>query len=130
MKTNFRTDEPAPMSANVLAVALSDEAVAQMPRHVLAPTSEVALSTLAQVKSRAVAGPGAPELVLAPLTARGFDAMDLLASLTKGHFRGRVLVLTPHMPDIPLVRADVVAQAPALNVDVIAMDGSSALHLV
>lgn len=125
----YETADTAPGPA-VLAVALSQGALAQMPRHVLAPGADVSLSTLACVAARDVTGAGAPDLILAPLTARGFDAMDLLAALTEAGFAGRVLVLTPHMPDVPLVRADVQAQAPALNVDVIALDGSSALHLI
>ncbi|OAN73951.1 hypothetical protein A8B78_17530 [Jannaschia sp. EhC01] len=120
----------APSPATVLAVALSRDALAQMPRHVLAPDAEVVLSALAQVGARNITGPDAPDLILAPLTAKGFDAMDLLATLTQAGFGGRVLVLAPHMPDVPLVRADVLAQAPTLNVDVIALDGSSALHLL
>lgn len=123
--TTFNAAHPA-----VLAVALSDGALDKMPRHVLAPGAEVSRSLLSQVTARDVTGPKAPELVIAPLTARGFDAMDLLATLSDAAFAGRVLVLTPHLPDVPLVRADVSAQAPALNVDVIALDGSSALHLL
>lgn len=120
-------DAPHPV---VLAVALSEGALDAMPRHVLAPAAEVSRSLLSQVESHHVTGPDAPELILAPLTAPGFDAMDLLATLTDVSFEGRVLVLTPHLPDVPLVRADVSAQAPELNVDVIALDGSSALHLL
>lgn len=134
MKTdrNFQPtapSQPAP-AARVLAVALTDAALAAMPRHVLAPGSDVKLTSLARVAQHGLSGDHAPELILTPLTARGFDAMDLLTALTEAGFSGRVLVLTPHMPDIPLVRADVLAQAPALNVDVIALDGSSALHLL
>lgn len=120
-------DVPHPV---VLAVALSEGALDAMPRHVLAPAAKVSRSLLSQVAERDVTGPEAPELILAPLTAPGFDAMDLLARLTDVAFEGRVLVLTPHLPNVPLVRADVTAQAPALNVDVIALDGSSALHVV
>lgn len=130
MKTDQRAQFEArsePARPKVLAVALSPTALSQMPRHVLAPDADVTLTTLDDLATR---GPAAPDLILAPLTARGFDAMDLLATLTKAGFKGRVLVLTPHMPDVPMVRADVLAQAPALNVDVIALDGSSALHLL
>ncbi|GAB5446049.1 response regulator [Gymnodinialimonas sp.] len=135
MKTDPRArfearPEPSGGGPNVLAVALSPSALSQMPRHVLAPDAHVSLSTLARVTAAEVTGADAPDLILAPLTARGFDAMDLLGALTEADYRGRILVLTPHMPDVPLVRADVLAQAPALNVDVIALDGSSALHLL
>ncbi|MBY4892166.1 hypothetical protein KUL25_05250 [Rhodobacteraceae bacterium N5(2021)] len=136
MTTDRHTDfndhpkrDVAPSPARVLAVALSRDALAQTPRHVLAPDAEMVLSALAQVGARDVTGPDAPGLILAPLTAKGFDAMDLLATLTQAGFGDRVLVLAPHVPDVPLVRADVLAQAPTLNVDVIALDGSSALHL-
>ncbi|ABD55204.1 hypothetical protein [Jannaschia sp. CCS1] len=114
----------------VLAVALSDAALSQMPRHVLAPEAAVSKRPLAHISVTETTGPDAPDLILAPLTARGFDAMDLLTTLSQARFAGRVLILAPHMPDIPLVRADVLAEAPDLNVDLIALDGSSALHLV
>lgn len=114
----------------VLAVALSRDAVRQLPRHVLAPLADVSLSTLARVTAGDVTGTRAPDLILAPLAARGFDAMDLLATLAQADYAGRVLVLAPPVPDVALVRADVRAQAPALNVDVIALDGRSALHLL
>lgn len=130
MKIDRNVHPTADARPSVLAVALSDDALSQMPRHVLAPASQVALRSLAELEAEDVAGPDAPELIIAPLTARGFDAMDLLERLAETDFAGRVLVLTPHMPDIPLVRADVLAQAPSLNVDVIALDGSSALHLL
>lgn len=114
----------------VLAVALSDTALSQMPRHVLAPDATISKSPLSGIRRADLTGRDAPDLILAPLTARGFDAMDLLTSLSLAHYRGRALILAPHMPDLALVRADVIAEAPDLNVDVIALDGRSVLHLL
>lgn len=114
----------------VLAVALSGAALMQMPRHVLAPGSAVGQTSLADLEAMDVVGDHAPDLILCPLVARGFDAMDLLTLLREARFAGRFLVLAPHMPDIPLIRAEMLANAPGLNVDIIALDGSSALHLL
>lgn len=137
MKTDLHVPSDAPehrarrsTRPSILAVALSDTALEQLPRHVLDPLSAVKKRALAQVVAHDIKGEAAPDLIIAPLTARGFDAMDLLTTLTDARYAGRVLILAPHMPDVPMVRADVVAEAPDLNVDLIALDGSSALHLV
>jgi hypothetical protein len=114
----------------VTAVAMTAHAVALLPRHVIAPDAFVRLASLGEVTAQDVTGDQAPDLILAPLVARGFDATDLLNVLRDAGFRGRFLVLAPRMPDLPLVRAEMLMQAPDLNVDIIALDGTSALHLL
>lgn len=113
----------------ILAVALSTEALMHLPRHVLAPGSVVSRSAFAAISGIDITGPHAPDLILAPLSAQGFDVMDLLVQLEATAFEGRVLILAPAMPNLGLVRAELQAKAPGLNVDVMAMDGSSALHV-
>lgn len=114
----------------VTAVAMTAHAVAMLPRHVMAPDASVRLQTLADISADDVFGASAPDLILSPLVARGFDATDLLDILRDAKFQGRYLVLAPRMPDIPLIRAEMLMQAPDVNVDIIALDGSSALHLL
>lgn len=114
----------------VLAVTLSPNALMQMPRHVLAPGSAVGQTTFSDMRMHHVVGDHAPDLVLCPLVSCGFDAMDLLILLREAGYLGRFLVLAPQMPDIALIRSEMLAQAPDLNADIIAMDGQSALHLL
>lgn len=116
--------------AHILAVALSLRALDGMPRHVRAPDAHVSQTTLADLPFDAMTGPDAPDLIICPLTATGFDAMDLLARLRDAGFRGRFLVLAPHMPDIALIRAEMLSSAGDVNVDIIALDGESVLHLL
>lgn len=118
--------KPRPM---VLAVDLSADTILQMPRHVVAPGSAVAQVDLAEIAPDDVVGAHAPDLILAPLMTRGVDAMDLLRLLSDAGFRGRVLILAPPLPDIALIRQELLTQAPDLNLDVMAMDGSPSLHL-
>ncbi len=114
----------------VTAVAMTAHAVAMLPRHVMAPDASVRLQTLAEITAEEVTGAGAPDLVVSPLLARGFDATDLLTTLREAEFKGRFLVLAPRMPDIPLIRAEMLVQAPGVNVDIIALSGASVLHLL
>lgn len=114
----------------VLAVALSANALHGMPRHILAPDAAVGQITLAELSADALTGNAAPDLILSPMVSCGFDAMDLLSLLREAGYRGRYLVLAPAMPDIELVRAEIMAQSGEVNVDIIALDGTTALHLV
>ena len=117
-------------SGSVLTVSIPTEARAALPRHVLAPDADVAHTTLAGIDDQTLLGPAAPSLVLSPLTGPGFDAMDLLTTLREIGFEGRYLVLAPSMPDIPLIRAEMLAQSEGLDVDVIALGDGSTLHEV
>lgn len=114
----------------VTAVAMSADAVAMLPAHVMAPDASVRLQSFTELSVEDVTGQAAPDLIVSPLLARGFDATDLLTMLREARYLGRFLVLAPQMPDIALIRSEMMVQAPDINVDIIALDGSSALHLL
>ena len=67
-------------------------------------------------------GAGATDVILSPLTAPGFDAMDIVTILSETGYPGRYRIVSPSMPDLPLIRAEALAMAGALDVDVIALD--------
>ncbi len=115
-------------SPTVLTVALSEDVLAHLPRHVLDPQAVVARATFDKLTRSQIVGPNAPDLILSPLVQRGFDAMDLLTMLSVAGFRGRYLVLAPAAPHVTLIRSEMQNQAPELNVDIIVLDGTSVLH--
>ncbi|MEX3015287.1 hypothetical protein [Gymnodinialimonas hymeniacidonis] len=96
----------------------------------LAPDARVQHVSIADIENQAFSGPAAPDLVLSPLISPGFDAIDLLRILQKRRFAGRYLMLASAMPDIPLIRAEMMAQAGCIDLDVIALGASSTLHTV
>ncbi len=132
---SFRSADPAAVSGwasepSVLTVALPMGVRDTLPRHVLAPTAKVRHIAMGEVALAALTGKCSPALVLSPLFAPGFDAVDLLMHLKDAAFRGRYLILAPSMPDIPLIRAEMLAQAGDVEVDIICLSDASALHLV
>ena len=112
----------------VLAVAVSPQALSVLPRHVLPPESEIARTTYEALADVALSGRGAPALVLSPLLTPAFDALDLARRLGQGGYRGRYLALVDRLPNADLIRREVAAQTPAINFDVIVLDGSTPLH--
>jgi CheY-like chemotaxis protein len=115
-------------SHTVVAVALAQEALAHLPRHVLEPHSYIARVDYEELDSIAFSGARAPKLVLSPLLTPVFDAIDLGRYLSQRGYRGRYLALVDRLPSANLIRREVEAQSPDLNFDVVILDGSSPLH--
>ncbi len=111
-----------------LAVALREEALGALPRHVLPPAARITPVTYARLPERRLTGPDAPGLVLSPLLTAEFDALDLARVLTQCGYRGRYLALVDRLPSANLIRREVAAQSPNINFDVIILDGSTSLH--
>jgi hypothetical protein len=112
----------------VLALALSDQALTALPRHVLQPGARITRISLDMLPERVMTGPTAPDLVLSPLLTAEFDALDLARILTQCGYRGRYLALVDRLPSANLIRREVAAQSPNINFDVIVLDGSTPLH--
>jgi hypothetical protein len=124
-----RSDASAETAAtHVLAVALAAPALSALPRSVLSPDAQIRRIAFERLPEQALSGPGAPGLVLSPLLTPVFDALDLARLLTQAGYRGRYLALVDRLPSANLIRREVAAQSPALNFDVIVLDGSSPLH--
>jgi hypothetical protein len=115
-------------AGRVLAVALSEEAVNGLPRHVLEPHSYIAKTQFDDMDTIVFTGPDAPDLVLSPLLTPIFDALDLARYLTQAGFAGRYLALVEKLPNAKLIRAEVEAQSPSLNFDIIVLDGTTPIH--
>ncbi len=113
-----------------MTISLPEYVRKRLPPHVLSPLASVKHINLSEVKFHKFAGSLAPDLVLSPLISPGFDALDLLAALRDRRFAGRFLMLAPAVPDIPLIRAEMLAQAGGVDLDVISLGASSTLHEV
>lgn len=114
--------------APILAVALPDRLLHDLPRHLLPQGGAVRGVRFQDLAGITLAGPHAPSLVLSCLVARDFDALDLARRLAEAGYRGRYLALVQSLPDPRLIRREVAAQCPGVNFDVIILDGSPPLH--
>ena len=112
----------------VLALALSDDALRALPRHVLHPAARITRVSYVTLPEQRLTGDGAPGLVLSPLLTAEFDALDLARVLSQCGYRGRYLALVDRLPSANLIRREVAAQSPSINFDVIVLDGSTPLH--
>ncbi|HPE24526.1 hypothetical protein [Albidovulum sp.] len=63
-----------------------------------------------------------PDLIVAPLLAPGFDAIELSETLHRLGFRGRFVVFAPSLPNARTVTAELRAHCPALAIDLIQID--------
>lgn len=68
-------------------------------------------------------GRNAPDMVLAPLVAAEYDITDLAERLVRAGFRGRLRAYTRRLPDPRMVRAELRAGWPELEVDLIELRG-------
>lgn len=61
----------------------------------------------------------APEIILSPMYASAFDAMDLAQRLHALDYRGRYRVTAPQLPDPDVICEEVAQLAPALDFDLL-----------
>lgn len=112
----------------VLSIAISDAALAALPRHVLQPDARLRRVAFERLPDELMTGPRAPALVLSPLLMPQFDALDMARILTQCGYRGRYLALVDKLPSANLIRREVAAQSPRVNFDVIVLDGTTPIH--
>ncbi|MFQ1702614.1 hypothetical protein ACJ5NV_18680 [Loktanella agnita] len=62
-----------------------------------------------------------PEIILSPLVAGHFDALDIAMKLDMLGFTGRYRVVADNLPDAALIRAEVCDLAPELDFDLLLM---------
>ncbi len=67
----------------------------------------------------------APDLVLSPLVADGFDVLDVVRSLAAAQFGGRYCAIAVHMPDPAIVLEEISAIAPDLDFDLLVLPQQS-----
>ena len=61
----------------------------------------------------------APAIILSPLVADTFDALDIAARLAELGFEGRYRALSTGNGDTKLIKAEVLATAPELDFDIL-----------
>ena len=61
----------------------------------------------------------APQIVLSPLLARGFDCIDLAQLLSSLGFRGQYRAITEALPDPEIIRREIRCLCPGIDFDVI-----------
>mgnify|MGYP001804595886 CR=1 FL=1 len=60
-----------------------------------------------------------PEIILSPLIADGFDAVDVAAKLVTNGFRGKYRAISDSIPTAEMVRREVVSVADGLDFDLL-----------
>ena len=60
-----------------------------------------------------------PEIILSPLVADGFDAVDVAAKLIDLQFTGKYRAISDAMPDADLIRKEIRSFAPRLDFDLL-----------
>jgi hypothetical protein len=68
------------------------------------------------------------EVVLSPLMAQGFDALDVAMQLAGFGFAGRYRAVAEDLPDPGLVRREVRRAAPCVDFDVVMAENVVSLH--
>lgn len=63
----------------------------------------------------------APDIILSPLVADEFDAVDIAAKLISYRFEGRYRAIADDVPDASLIRREVRQFAPDLDFDLLLM---------
>lgn len=56
-----------------------------------------------------------PDVILSPLVARQFDALDIATALEEAHFPGDYRVLTPKLPNPELITKELKNLAPSVD---------------
>ncbi|WP_342075794.1 hypothetical protein [Yoonia sp. SS1-5] len=69
----------------------------------------------------AVMNDNAPDMVLSPLVADDFDAVDVAMKLIELRFSGRYRAIADDLPDAELIRREVKSLAPQLDFDLLLM---------
>lgn len=64
---------------------------------------------------------GAPDIILSPLLADDFDAVDVAAKLIELNFRGRYRAISDDLPNADIIRREVCNFAPQLDFDLLLM---------
>lgn len=62
-----------------------------------------------------------PDIILSPLVADDFDAVDVAVKLIELRFRGRYRAIADDLPDADLIRQEVRMFAPQLDFDLLLM---------
>ncbi len=62
-----------------------------------------------------------PDIILSPLVADDFDAVDVAIKLIELRFKGRYRAIADDLPDAELIRSEVQAFAPQLDFDLLLM---------
>lgn len=58
-----------------------------------------------------------PDVVISPLMAGSFDAIELAELLDMLGFEGRYMVVTPPLPRPDIIRRDIIGAAPGLQIE-------------
>ncbi|MDP5084556.1 MAG: hypothetical protein NWQ23_03975 [Yoonia sp.] len=67
----------------------------------------------------------APDIILSPLLANGFDALDIAARLQGFGFKGRYRVVAAPVPNADVVLADIRTHAPDIDFDLLLVPPAS-----
>jgi len=68
----------------------------------------------------------APEIVLSPLLARGFDCIDLAQILMSMGFRGQYRAIADGLPDPEIIRGEIRFLCPTLHFDIVSISADTA----
>ena len=89
-------------------------------RQIDRPSQHVRFISLELLTAEMVEG-FAPDLVLSPLFAGAFDALDVARRLSEIGFTGRYRAITDSMPNIDMIRREVIEHSRGLDFDILAL---------
>ena len=89
-------------------------------RQIDRPSQHVRFISLELLTAEMVEG-FAPDLVLSPLFAGAFDALDVARRLSEIGFAGRYRAITDSMPNIDMIRREVIEHSQGLDFDILAL---------
>jgi hypothetical protein len=109
----LRLDRPN----GILAIGLSDREVRAVPGRLFGVLGRtVRNSCLRAVTDDALSG---VMVILSPLVARDFDAVDVACRLQAAGFRGRYFAYTQSFADADVVQEEIAAMAPGLSFELL-----------
>ena len=62
-----------------------------------------------------------PDVILSPLVAAAFDAFQIIRHLKESGFRGRYRAVSPSLPNLAMIKEEIVSAAPEIDFDIVVM---------
>lgn len=106
----------SPMAAVILAVG--DQMTGQDDALKFPDSNKIHYAAFAEVTAARLAALS-PAIVVSPLMCHSFDCLDLATRLQELGYRGKYRVLAPNVTRPKMIRAEIAAQAPQVDVEIL-----------
>lgn len=105
-----------PTAAVILAVG--DQVTGQEDALKFPESNKIYYASFAEVTAERL-NDLSPVLVVSPLMCHSFDCLDLATRLQELGFQGKYRVLAPNVTNPKMIRAEIAAQAPQVDVEIL-----------